>query len=51
MTGSRKLKITPPTGNVFRDLEFRRDEAEHRLFRAGLMIHLQKLIAFRRLKQ
>ena len=46
-----KLKITPSTGNVFRDLGFRREEAEHLLVRADLMIQVQKLIASRRLKQ
>jgi predicted XRE-type DNA-binding protein len=46
-----KLKITPSSGNVFRDLGFRREEAEHLLVRADLMIHLQKRIASRRLKQ
>lgn len=46
-----KIKVTPSTGNVFRDLGFRREEAEHLLIRADLMIHVQKLIASRRLKQ
>ncbi|MBH0202419.1 MAG: XRE family transcriptional regulator [Nitrospira sp.] len=46
-----KLKITPSTGNVFRDLGFRREEAEHLLVRADLMIQIQKLIASRGLKQ
>ena len=46
-----KLKMTPSTGNVFRDLGFRREEAEHLLVRADLMIQVQKLIASRRLKQ
>lgn len=46
-----KLKVTPSTGNVFRDLGFRREEAEHLLVRADLMIQVQKLIAARRLKQ
>ena len=46
-----KLKITPSTGNVFRDLGFGRDEAEHLLVRADLMIQVQKLIASRRLRQ
>src|SRR3989475_12653189 len=46
-----KLKVTPSTGNVFRDLGFRGEEAEHLLVRADLMIHLQKLIASRRLTQ
>ncbi|MEK6761341.1 MAG: helix-turn-helix transcriptional regulator [Nitrospirota bacterium] len=46
-----KLKITPSTGNVFRDLGFRREEAEHLLVRADLMIQVQKLIQSRDLKQ
>ena len=46
-----KLKVTPSTGNVFRDLGFRREEAEHLLVRADLMIQVQRLIASRRLKQ
>jgi predicted XRE-type DNA-binding protein len=46
-----KLKVTPSTGNVFRDLGFGPEEAEHLLVRADLMIQLQKLIASRRLKQ
>jgi len=46
-----KLKITPSTGNVFRDLGFRREEAEHLLVRADLMIQVQKLIAARGHKQ
>jgi predicted XRE-type DNA-binding protein len=46
-----KFKITPSTGNVFRDLGFRREEAEHLLVRADLMIEVQKIIASRRLKQ
>ena len=47
----KKLKITPSTGNVFRDLGFRREEAEHLLVRADLMIEVQKIIEARRLKQ
>jgi len=46
-----RIKVTPSTGNVFRDLGFRREEAEHLLIRADLMIEVQKLIASRRLKQ
>lgn len=46
-----KLKVTPSAGNVFRDLGFGREEAEHLLVRADLMIQLQKLITSRRLKQ
>lgn len=46
-----KLKVTPSTGNVFRDLGFRLQEAEHLLVRADLLIQVQKIIASRRLKQ
>ena len=46
-----KPKVTPSTGNVFRDLGFSKEEAEHLLIRADLMIELQKTIASRRLKQ
>ena len=46
-----KIKITPSTGNVFRDLGFAPQEAEHLLVRSDLMIRLQKMIAARRLKQ
>ena len=48
---ARKLRVTASTGNVFRDLGFRREEAEHLLVRADLMIQVQKLIAAQRLKQ
>ena len=47
----RQLRVTASTGNVFRDVGFRREEAEHLLVRADLMIQVQKLIAARRLKQ
>jgi len=46
-----KVKITRSTGNVFRDLGFRAEEAEHLRIRADLMIQLQKLIEARGLKQ
>jgi predicted XRE-type DNA-binding protein len=46
-----KLKMTKSSGNVFRDIGFPREEAEHLLIRADLMIQVQKLIASRRLKQ
>ena len=48
---AKKLTVTASTGNVFRDVGFRRDEAEHLLVRADLMIQVQKLIAASRLKQ
>lgn len=46
-----KLKVTRSSGNVFRDLGFSPEEAEHLKIRSDLMITLQKLIASRRLKQ
>ena len=46
-----KLKVTRSSGNVFRDLGFRANEAEHLLVRSDLMIKLQNVIASRRLKQ
>ena len=47
----RQVRVTASTGNVFRDVGFRREEAEHLLVRADLMIQVQKLIATRHLKQ
>lgn len=46
-----KLKMTKSSGNVFRDIGFPREEAEHLLVRADLMIQVQKLIMSRQLKQ
>ncbi len=46
-----KLKVTRSSGNVFRDLGFSPEEAEHLKIRSDLMIKLQKLIASRGLKQ
>ena len=46
-----RVKITPSSGNVFRDLGFPSEEAEHLLIRADLMIEVQEIIASRRLKQ
>ena len=46
-----KLKVTRSTGNVFRDLGFPPDEAEHLRVRANLLIQLQKRISSQRLKQ
>ncbi len=39
------LKITRSSRNVFRDLGFDLEEAEHLKIRADLMIHVQKRIA------
>jgi predicted XRE-type DNA-binding protein len=46
-----KVKVTRSSGNVFRDLGFPREEAEHLLVRSDLMIQLQKRIASRGLRQ
>ncbi len=46
-----KVKIASSSGNVFRDLGFGREEAEHLLVRSDLMIQVQKIIASRGLKQ
>ena len=43
--------MTRSTGNVFRDLSFPPDEAEHLRIRSDLLIQLQKIISSRRLKQ
>jgi predicted XRE-type DNA-binding protein len=45
------VKITPSTGNVFRDLGFSHDEAEHLLIRSDLMIAVQKALERRGVKQ
>ena len=42
------LRVTPSTGNVFRDVGFRRNEAEQLRVRADLMIAIQEEL--RRLK-
>jgi predicted XRE-type DNA-binding protein len=44
-------KVTRSTGNVFRDLGFPPDEAEHLRIRADLLLQLQKAIEARELKQ
>lgn len=46
-----RVKITPSSGNVFRDLGFSREEAEHLLVRSDLMIAVQKAVERRGLKQ
>ena len=51
MPRKNSLKVTASTGNVFRDLGFSADEAEHLLIRADLLIQLQKAIASRGLTQ
>ncbi len=51
MRKANRLKITPSSGNVFRDLGFSTEESEHLLIRADLLIQLQKAIAGRDLTQ
>ena len=51
MPRKSSLKVTPSSGNVFRDLGFSADDAEHLLIRADLLIQLQKAIASRGLTQ
>jgi len=51
MPRKSSLKVTPSTGNVFRDLGFPAEEAEHLLIRADLLIQLQKVLAARGLTQ
>lgn len=46
-----KMRFTRSSGNVFRDLGFSPQEAEHLKVRSELMTSLQKAIAARRLKQ
>jgi predicted XRE-type DNA-binding protein len=47
----RNVRVTPSTGNVFRDLGFSEKESAHLLVRSDLMIEVQKFIASRRLTQ
>ena len=51
MPAKRRLKVTPSSGNVFRDLGFSEQEAEHLVIRADLLIQIQKVVRARPLKQ
>ena len=51
MAKKSAVRVTPSTGNVFRDLGFSKEEAEHLLVRADLLIQVQKTITSRRLTQ
>jgi predicted XRE-type DNA-binding protein len=51
MRTKHKSQQTRSSGNVFRDLGFRAEEAEHLLIRADLLIQLQEAISARRLTQ
>jgi predicted XRE-type DNA-binding protein len=46
-----KLKVTRSSGNVFRDLGFPEEEAEHLRVRADLLIQIQKALKARKMKQ
>lgn len=46
-----KLKETRSSGNVFKDLGFPEEEAEHLRVRADLLIQIQKALDARGLKQ
>ena len=45
------IKVTRSSGNVFEDLGFPAEEAEHLKIRSTLMAHLRKLIEDRKLTQ
>src|SRR4029453_274681 len=51
MAKRNAVRVTPSTGNVFRDLGFSNEESEHLLVRADLLIQLQKAVASKGLKQ
>ena len=46
-----KLKMTRSTGNVYRDIGFSSEEAEHLRVRSTMMVHLQRAISVRNLTQ
>lgn len=47
----KKVRLTRSSSNVFRDLGFSPDEAEHLRFRSDLMIQLRKVIEGRGMTQ
>ena len=51
MAKKSAVRVTPSTGNVLRDLGFSKEESEHLLVRADLLIQVQKAITSKRLKQ
>jgi len=51
MRRKTNLKVTPWTGNVFRDLGFSTEESERLLVRADLLLQLQNALAARELTQ
>ena len=51
MMQKTKASVTRSSGNVFRDLGFPPDKAEHLLVRADLMMRLERELGSRALKQ
>ena len=51
MAKKNAVRVTPSTGNVFRDPGLSKEESEHLLVRADLLIQVQKTITLRRLTQ
>lgn len=51
MPAKSRVKVTPSSGNVFRDLGFSEQESEHLILRADLLIQIQKVVTARRLTQ
>jgi predicted XRE-type DNA-binding protein len=51
MAKKRAVRVTPSTGNVFRDVGFSKEESEHLLVRADLLIQVQKTVTSTRLTQ
>jgi predicted XRE-type DNA-binding protein len=51
MVRKQAVRVTASSGNVFRDVGFPIEEAEHLLVRADLLIQLQKAITSRGLNQ
>ena len=51
MAKKNAMRVTASTGNVFRDLGFSKEESEHLLVRADLLIQVQKAIESRQFNQ
>src|SRR4029434_2573605 len=51
MAKRNAIRVTPSTGNVFRDLGFSREASEELALRADLLSQVQKAITSTRLKQ
>jgi predicted XRE-type DNA-binding protein len=47
MPAKSKLKVTPSSGDVSRDLGFSEEQAEHLVIRADLLIQIQKVVTAR----